>query len=224
MIAAVKFQDWSRAGEGAADGSLTAGEWMAESYYLQSKSDLEPALEAARKATEVAPDFGYAWVRMAELEFSFGRTRQALSALGSRPATHAVETPRAMRLRGFLLSAQNRIGPAREAFNEAIALDGALGNAWLGRGLTYIRQGQGRTRPPGLASRRHPRAESLDPAQLSGQSFQPGRRYGGCAKGSRAGEGTRSERSDALALLRDSEQAGEPLQRGRAGSRAVDRR
>src|SRR5262249_7927232 len=45
-------------------------------------------------------------------------------------------------LQGFLLSAENRIDQARTAFNEAILLDGALGNAWLGRGLTYIRQGQ----------------------------------------------------------------------------------
>ena len=28
--------------------------------------------------------------------------------------------------------------------NNAISIDGALGNAWLGRGLTYIRQGRER--------------------------------------------------------------------------------
>jgi hypothetical protein len=44
-------------------------------------------------------------------------------------------------LHGFLLSAQNRIGAARGSFDRAIELDGALGNAWLGRGLTFIRQG-----------------------------------------------------------------------------------
>ena len=42
-------------------------------------------------------------------------------------------------LQGFLLAAQNRIGAAQRSFDEAIALDGALGNAWLGRGLCFIR-------------------------------------------------------------------------------------
>jgi tetratricopeptide (TPR) repeat protein len=45
-------------------------------------------------------------------------------------------------LQGYLFSAQNRIAKARESFDQAIGLDGALGNAWLGRGLTFIRQGQ----------------------------------------------------------------------------------
>ena len=135
MIAAVKFEDWSDGGE-----PQTAGEWLARSYYLQSKSQLEPAREAALKATELAPEFGYAWVRLAELEFSFGRTRQALAAL-ERGMEQTPRNAQGHALRGFLLSAQNRIGAAREAFDEAIALDGALGNAWLGRGLTHIRQG-----------------------------------------------------------------------------------
>lgn len=144
MIAAVKFQDWSRTGADISAHSRTAGEWMAESYYLQSKSQLEPAREAARKATEVAPDFGYAWVRMAELEFSFGRTPQALKAL-QRGLELTPDNAQGHALRGFLLSAQNRINPARDAFSHAIMLDGALGNAWLGRGLTYIRQGHDET-------------------------------------------------------------------------------
>lgn len=136
MIAAVKFEDWTREGE-----PTTAAEWMAESYYEQSKSRLEPALAAARKAVELRPEFGYAWVRIAELEFSFGRTPRALEALEKGLAL----TPRNAQghaLRGFLLSAQNRITQARESFAIAIQLDGALGNAWLGRGLTYIRQGK----------------------------------------------------------------------------------
>ncbi len=45
-------------------------------------------------------------------------------------------------MRGFLLAAENRIGEAKAAFEEARAIDGALGNAWLGRGLCLIRKGQ----------------------------------------------------------------------------------
>lgn len=136
MIAAVKFQDWTQT-----NAPKTVGEWMADSYYAQSKGDLENALGDAQQATEKAPGFGYAWVRLAELEFSFGRTSDALQAL-NRGLALSPRNAQAYALRGFLLSAQNNIKQARESFDEAIRLDGALANAWLGRGLTYIRQGQ----------------------------------------------------------------------------------
>jgi tetratricopeptide (TPR) repeat protein len=48
----------------------------------------------------------------------------------------------AIALKGFVLAAQNRVALAQETFEEAIAADNALGNAWLGRGLTKIRRGQ----------------------------------------------------------------------------------
>ena len=135
MIAAVKFQDWNQTG-----APQTVGELMAESYYLQSRGDLEKAHTAALQATEKAPNFGFAWVRLAELEFCFGRVPEALKAL-DHGITLAPRNAQAYALRGFLLSAENEIDRARDSFNQAILLDGALGNAWLGRGLTYIRQG-----------------------------------------------------------------------------------
>jgi len=135
MISAVKFQEFARSVD-----PLSSGEWMAHSYYLQSKGQLESALAAAKQATIISPDFGYAWVRVAELEFSFGRTARALEAL-ERGLELTPSNAQGHALRGFLLSAGNRIDEARKAFNRAIQLDGALGNAWLGRGLTFIRQG-----------------------------------------------------------------------------------
>src|SRR5262249_13621072 len=76
LIAAVKGQNL------APDGALsTATAWMAESYYQQSKIHLEGALSAARAATRAAPEFGFAWVRVAELEFGFGHTPAAAEAL-----------------------------------------------------------------------------------------------------------------------------------------------
>ncbi len=134
MIAAVKLQPWPRAGE-----PRTSSEWMAESYHLQSRSDLEGALRAARKATELSPEFGYAWARVAELEFSFGRTLKSMKVL-ERALELAPANAQAHSLQGFLFSAENRMGAARRSFDKAIELDGALGNAWLGRGLTLIRQ------------------------------------------------------------------------------------
>ena len=134
MIAAVQHREWT-GGE-----PRTASEWVAESYYQQSRGGLEAALAAARKATELSPEFGFAWVRAAEMEFSFGRIGRAKSAL-DRGLEFTPRNAQALALKGFLLSAENSIGGARRSFDEAIALDGALGNAWLGRGLTSIRHG-----------------------------------------------------------------------------------
>src|SRR5207237_454989 len=46
MIAAVKFEAWNRASP-----PVLATEWLAEPYYLQSRSQLEAALRAATSAT-----------------------------------------------------------------------------------------------------------------------------------------------------------------------------
>src|SRR5688572_4249354 len=59
----------------------TASDWIAESYYLQSQANLPDALKAAERATEIDPEFGFAWTRVAELHFSFGRVPQAKAAL-----------------------------------------------------------------------------------------------------------------------------------------------
>lgn len=137
LIAAVKFEeqeDWSL------DQLETASEAMAESYYRQSRSRLEEAREAARRATELSPGNGYAWVRLAELEFSFGRTKQAKEAL-ERGLQLSPRNAQAHALLGFVLSAENRIEDAHASFERATELDGALGNGWLGLGLTKIRRG-----------------------------------------------------------------------------------
>ncbi|MBK7999452.1 MAG: TonB-dependent receptor [Verrucomicrobia bacterium] len=120
-----------------------ASEWMAESYYLQSRGALTQALEAARQATRRAPQFGYAWARLAELEFSFGRNQAAEEALHKAQAL-APRNAAAMVLQGFLSAAQNRVPEAQAHFHRALSTDPALGNAWLGRGLCLIRQGRGR--------------------------------------------------------------------------------
>ena len=118
-----------------------ATEWLAESYYQQSRSELTQALEAARQASEVSPNFGFAWARRAELEFSFGRTTEALAAL-EKARQLSPRHAEALALKGFLLAAENKIAQAIAQFDQAIAIDGALGHAWLGRGLCKIRQGK----------------------------------------------------------------------------------
>ncbi len=137
MIDAVKFRErapWP-------DDSLgTAGEALAESYYRQSRSDLKGAREAARIATRHSPQNGYAWTRLAELEFSFGRTREARTALAAG-LEFSPENARTHALQGFILSADNEIESARKSFEEAVRLDGSFGNGWLGLGLTKTKRG-----------------------------------------------------------------------------------
>jgi tetratricopeptide (TPR) repeat protein len=135
LIAAVKFEAlvWT-------NPPSSASEWLATSYYWQSRSELVQALKAAQAATTNTPNFGFAWARVAELEFSFGRTAKALAAL-ERALQISPRNAQALALKGFLLAAQNKIRAAIAQFDEAIATDSALANAWLGRGLCLIRVG-----------------------------------------------------------------------------------
>jgi hypothetical protein len=115
--------------------------WLARSYREQASFDLAAARAAAQRATEISPRFAFAWVRVAELEFSLGNSARALRALtigldlGPRNA-------QAVALKGFLRAADNHLREAEHLFELATVLDGGLGNAWLGRGLCRIRRGQ----------------------------------------------------------------------------------
>jgi Tfp pilus assembly protein PilF len=115
--------------------------WLAQSYFHQSQGDLLAARDAAQRAVQASPLFGFAWARLAELEFSFGRREAAWSAL-DRGLELSPRNAQAVALKGFLLSARNQIHQAVASFESALALDGGLGNAWLGRGLCRIRLGQ----------------------------------------------------------------------------------
>jgi len=121
-----------------------ATEFLAESCYEQSLdvhgTSLESALNLAKQAATNSPQFGFAWERVAELEFSFGRTGNALDALNKSLAI-ATRNPEALTLKGFLLAAQNQTREAVSWFDRSLAVDPALGNTWFGRGLCKIRLG-----------------------------------------------------------------------------------
>jgi Tfp pilus assembly protein PilF len=139
LIAAVKRQPKPSAREPKLPTEL-----LAASYYEQSQArgdtSLSTALGMAREAATLSPQFGFAWERVAELEFSFGQTRESEIAL-DRSLELSPRNAQALALKGFLLAGQNNIGEATRWFDRAIAADGALGNAWLGRGLCRIRRG-----------------------------------------------------------------------------------
>ncbi|HVM50105.1 MAG TPA: tetratricopeptide repeat protein [Candidatus Acidoferrum sp.] len=140
LVAATQFRTYERK-----TPPELASEWMAESYYRQSRASVEPkmleqALHAAHAAADKAPGNGLAWARVAELEFSFGRNATALAAL-DKGLKFGPGNAQALALQGFILSAQNRISQARKAFERAIAADSGLANGWFGRGLCLIKQG-----------------------------------------------------------------------------------
>lgn len=142
LIATVRNEPQPSPGGAPGSAPGSASEWLARSYGLQARSDLGGALEAARAAAERSPRFGAAWIRVAELEFGFGRTREALASL-ERGMAMSPRNAQGLALRGFLLAAQRRNTEALASFEEAIAVDGAFSHAWLGRGLVKIRQGEG---------------------------------------------------------------------------------
>jgi tetratricopeptide (TPR) repeat protein len=135
MIAAVQLKDFVRT-----DSPTSASEWLAESYYQQSRSKLVEALNAAQAATKISPSFGFAWIRVAELELCFGRTSAAHEAL-QKGLTLSPRNAQGLAVNGFLLARENKTDLAFAQFDQAIAIDSALVNAWLGRGLCKIRSG-----------------------------------------------------------------------------------
>ncbi|MES2661048.1 MAG: FecR domain-containing protein [Verrucomicrobiota bacterium] len=137
MVAAVQRQsadDW------LVEKISTASEAMGESYFQQSLARLEPATKAARRATELAADNGFTWTRLAELEFSAGRNKEARAAM-EKGLSLTPDSARAHALYGFILSSENRISDARASFEKSVSLDGGFGNGWLGLGLTKIKKG-----------------------------------------------------------------------------------
>lgn len=124
-------------------GGESASILLAASYAHQAGADLDAALATARQATERSPNFAFAWARLAELEFSFGHRAAARSAV-ERALQLAPRHAQAHVVRGFLLADAHQVREALAAFDEAIRIDAALGNAWLGRGLCRIRRGDSR--------------------------------------------------------------------------------
>jgi Tfp pilus assembly protein PilF len=117
----------------------TATEWLVESLARQAQSDLPGALTAARAAVEQSPEFAFAWTQLGELAFGSGDQAAARAAI-VRSLELAPKNPRAHALDGFLLAARRDFRGALAAFERAIALNGAMADGWLGRGLCQFHQ------------------------------------------------------------------------------------
>jgi tetratricopeptide (TPR) repeat protein len=169
LIAAVKHTTIS-----APAPQLTT-EFLADSYYEQSRGDrgtsLALALQSAKRAAAKSSQFGFAWERVAELEFSFGHASAAKEALDKSLAL-APRNAQALALQGFLLAAEGRTREAVASFDHALEVDSALGNAWLGRGLCRIHLGDNRGGREDLLM-----AAALEPQRAELRSYL-GKAYG----------------------------------------------
>jgi Tfp pilus assembly protein PilF len=136
LISAVKRQPDPSIGE-----PRLSSELLSKSYYEQSRAiagvSLRNALALARRSADQSPEFGFAWERVAELEFSFGHTKEATEALGKSLAL-SPRNAQALALNGFLMAARNKTREGITWFDNAIEVDSSLGSAWLGRGLSRI--------------------------------------------------------------------------------------
>lgn len=132
--------DPARAGTLTVDSGQLATEWIVLSYQRQAAGDLPGARAAAMECVAKDPEFGFGWNRLAEIEFGFGRIKEARRALANARRI-SPRNAQSMALAGFLAVADFDEKEARRTFDEAIALDGGLANAWLGRGLLRIRNG-----------------------------------------------------------------------------------
>lgn len=141
---------------------VTASGWLAESYYQQAKTgawkatepweqevyrqvagrdNIHRALIAAKRATRRSPEFGFAVVRVAELEFSRGLTRAARALLNEALERLSPQNAQAWALHGFMAAAAGRRAEAQADFEHVVALDPGLANGWLGGGLVAIGAG-----------------------------------------------------------------------------------
>src|SRR5260370_15818090 len=96
--------------------------WLVESYFLQSRARLADALEAAKTATRISPSLGFAWARVAELEFGFAHTDEALAAVEQGLAV-SPRNAQVLALKGFLLAAPNNTTSALPYFHPTTAQD-----------------------------------------------------------------------------------------------------
>ncbi len=140
LIAAVKWES-----RPSAVPPQLASEYLAASYFEQSRAiegvSLPLALQLASRAATNSPDFGFAWERVAELEFSFGHIDRASAALDNALRL-SPRNAQALALEGrFCWRRKTRCATPSSGLIRAIAADPYLGNAWLGRGLCRIRRG-----------------------------------------------------------------------------------
>jgi Flp pilus assembly protein TadD len=113
---------------------------MALSYAQQAAFNLEGAQKSVEKIVAKEPSNALAWARLAELQASFGRLDDALSAANKASALKP-DLSRTQTVLGFSQLMQVDTQNAKASFTKAIASASADPMARLGLGLAKIREG-----------------------------------------------------------------------------------
>ncbi len=119
----------------------TASDWLVRSYSLQAVGDLAGARAAAQQATKLNSGFGYAWARLARLDFGFGDTDAMHGAL-EQAKQYNPSNPEVFVLEGFRLAAEGQAAQAEAQFLQALGLAANYSDAWLGLALVRFNQGR----------------------------------------------------------------------------------
>jgi predicted Zn-dependent protease len=105
-----------------------------QSFFL-----IPQALESARRALELDPDFVAAQVQVAKLLFAIGDTSRAEQIARAGLARDSSE-PALNSLLGFILLAQAKTDESKTYFEKSIAQDNTRGEPHLGLGIAHMRQ------------------------------------------------------------------------------------
>ncbi len=119
----------------------SASAWLIAAYAARANFDLEKAEATVREALIREPDNVAALLLLAELEFGSDRIELARASLASARAL-APENAAVWNLEGFIRLAARQTGAALAAFERAIELDSGLADAYMGRALGQMRQGE----------------------------------------------------------------------------------
>ncbi|WPJ95595.1 TonB-dependent receptor [Coraliomargarita algicola] len=141
LLELIRTVQGSRVDVMALSAAQSASDWLVRSYTLQANGDLEGARAAAARATELYPEFGYAWARLARLHFGFGDTTAMRAAL-SYAERYNSSNPEVYTLQGFRLAADGQASLAEAQFLHAVNLAPNYSDAWLGLALVRFNQGQ----------------------------------------------------------------------------------
>lgn len=122
-------------------GPRIAATYIALSYALQARFNLQGARDQIQKAVTVEPENGLTWARLAELQLAMGNLKAALTD-AFRATELAPGLARSKTILGFAHLVSIDTPAARQNFLEAIDLDSAAPLPRLGLGIAMIRDGE----------------------------------------------------------------------------------
>jgi lipoprotein NlpI len=135
-----KNEAYALANQAVAADAKSATAYSALSYAEQGRFELDKALQASDKATQLASHDAMVWARKAELELSLGLMSESRQT-AQRASGLDASLERTQTVLGFANLLSMDADAALQSFETAVKLDSVSPLARLGLGLAKIRQG-----------------------------------------------------------------------------------